>query len=41
MEDFDIAQLFRAAVDEALDAGWSLSRIREEFEAAIEAGDLG
>jgi hypothetical protein len=35
--DFEIAALFQAAVDEALEAGWSEQRIREEFEHAFES----
>jgi hypothetical protein len=37
-DDFEITQMFQAAVDEALEAGWSEKRIREELEAALERG---
>lgn len=34
---FEIAQMFQAAVDEALEAGMTEKEIREEFEAALES----
>jgi len=34
-DDFEISCLFESAVAEALEAGWSEERIREELEAAL------
>jgi hypothetical protein len=34
-DDFEISQMFQAAVDEASEAGWSEQRIREELEEAL------
>lgn len=36
MDDFEIAQLFQAAADAAVDAGWSDEKMREELAEAIE-----
>ena len=34
-DDFEISQMFQAAVDEATEARWSEERIREELEEAL------
>ena len=34
-DDFEISGMFEAAVAEALEAGWSEQRIREELDAAM------
>lgn len=36
MDEFEIEQLFQAAADEAVEAGWSDDRIKEAVEQAIE-----